>query len=180
MKPPIRIAVTGATGQIGYSLLYRIAAGDMFGHDQPIILQLHDITEAQSFFKGIIMELDDCAFPLLNQVITTDNLEVAFGDADFALLVGARPRGEKMERKDLLAANGPIFRQQGKTLNSVAKRNIKVLVVGNPANTNAFITLKMRLILIPVIFLQCLDSIIIEPYHKLHKKLMFLYQKLTK
>ncbi len=142
MKPPIRIAVTGATGQIGYSLLYRIAAGDMFGHDQPIILQLHDITEAQSFFKGIIMELDDCAFPLLNQVIATDNLEVAFGDADFALLVGARPRGEKMERKDLLAANGPIFRQQGKTLNSVAKRNIKVLVVGNPANTNAFITLK--------------------------------------
>lgn len=142
MKPPLRISVTGATGQIGYSLLYRIAAGDMFGDDQPIILQLHDITEAQPFFKGIIMELDDCAFPLLLQVITTDNLEIAFGDADIVLLVGARPRGENMERKDLLAANSPIFKQQGKVLNSVAKKDTKILVVGNPANTNAFITLK--------------------------------------
>lgn len=141
MKPPIRIAITGATGQIGYSLLYRIAAGDMLGYDQPIILQLHDITEAQHFFKGIVMELNDCAFPLLKQVITTDDLDIAFGDADIALLVGARPRGENMERKDLLAANGPIFVRQGKVLNSVARKNIKILVVGNPANTNAWITL---------------------------------------
>lgn len=142
MKPPLRIAVTGATGQIGYSLLYRIAAGDLFGNDQPVILQLHDITEAQSFFKGIIMELDDCAFPLLKQVIATDNLEIAFGDSDVVLLVGARPRGENMERKDLLAANSPIFKQQGKVLNSVARKDAKILVVGNPANTNASITLK--------------------------------------
>ncbi|SEF60391.1 malate dehydrogenase [Nitrosomonas ureae] len=142
MKSPIRIAVTGATGQICYSLLYRIAAGDMLGKDQPVILQLHDITEAQSFFDGIVMELYDCAFPLLAGIITTDNPEVAFENADIALLVGARPRGENMERKDLLAANGPIFISQGKALNAVAKRNVKVLVVGNPANTNAYIALK--------------------------------------
>ncbi|SFE49266.1 malate dehydrogenase [Nitrosomonas sp. Nm166] len=142
MKPPIRIAVTGATGQICYSLLYRIAAGDMFGKDQPIILQLHDITDAQPLFDGIVMELYDCAFPLLREIITTDNPEVAFNNVDIALLVGARPRGENMERKDLLAANGPIFIEQGKALNAVAKRNVKVLVVGNPANTNAYITLK--------------------------------------
>ncbi|MBY0474852.1 MAG: malate dehydrogenase [Nitrosomonas sp.] len=142
MKSPIRIAVTGATGQICYSLLYRIAAGDMLGKDQPIILQLHDITEAQPFFDGIVMELYDCAFPLLAGIITTDNPEVAFENADIALLVGARPRGENMERKDLLAANGPIFIAQGKALNAVAKRNVKVLVVGNPANTNAYIALR--------------------------------------
>ncbi|GKS69754.1 malate dehydrogenase (NAD) [Nitrosomonas sp. PY1] len=142
MKPPIRIAVTGATGQITYSLLFRIAAGDMLGYDQPVILQLYDITEAQHVFKGTVMELNDCAFPLLKQIITTDNLEIAFGDADIALLVGARPRGENMERKDLLAANGSIFIQQGKMLNAVAKKNIKILVVGNPANTNAWIALK--------------------------------------
>ncbi|SOD18900.1 malate dehydrogenase [Nitrosomonas ureae] len=142
MKSTIRIAVTGATGQICYSLLYRIAAGDMLGKDQPVILQLHDITEAQPFFDGIVMELYDCAFPLLAGIITTDNPEVAFENADIALLVGARPRGENMERKDLLAANSPIFISQGKALNSVAKRNVKVLVVGNPANTNAYIALK--------------------------------------
>ena len=142
MKSPIRIAVTGATGQICYSLLYRIAAGDMLGKDQPVILQLHDITEAQPFFDGIVMELYDCSFPLLAGIITTDNPEVAFENADIALLVGARPRGENMERKDLLAANSPIFISQGKALNSVAKRNVKVLVVGNPANTNAYIALK--------------------------------------
>jgi len=142
MKPPIRIAVTGATGQICYSLLFRIAAGDMFGKDQPVILQLHDITDAQPFFEAIVMELYDCAFPLLTEIITTDNPEVVFDNVDVALLVGARPRGENMERKDLLAANGPIFIAQGKALNVAAKRNVKVLVVGNPANTNAYITLK--------------------------------------
>lgn len=142
MKPPIRIAVTGATGQICYSLLYRIAAGDMLGKDQPVVLQLHDITDAQPLFDAIVMELHDCAFPLLTEVITTDDPKVAFNNVDIALLVGARPRGENMERKDLLAANGPIFIEQGKALNAVAKRNVKVLVVGNPANTNAYITLK--------------------------------------
>ncbi|MGZ0019202.1 malate dehydrogenase [Nitrosomonas sp. wSCUT-2] len=142
MKPPIRIAVTGATGQICYNLLYRIAAGDMLGKDQPVILQLHDVTEAQPFFEGVVMELYDCAFPLLAGIVTTDNPEVAFDNADIALLVGARPRGENMERKDLLAANGPIFIAQGKALNAAAKRDVKILVVGNPANTNAFITLK--------------------------------------
>lgn len=142
MKPPIRIAVTGATGQISYSLLYRIAAGDMLGKDQPVILQLHDIADAQPFFDGIVMELYDCAFPLLAGIVTTDNPEAAFDNADIALLVGARPRSENMERKDLLAANGPIFIEQGRALNAVAKRDVKVLVVGNPANTNAFITMK--------------------------------------
>lgn len=142
MKPPIRIAVTGATGQIGYSLLFRIAAGDMFGKNQPVILQLYDITEVQSVFTGIVMELLDCAFPLLTDVISTDNLNIAFRDADIAILVGARPRTKNMERKDLLTANGPIFSEQGKVLNEVATRHVKVLVVGNPANTNAFITMK--------------------------------------
>ncbi len=142
MKSPIRIAVTGATGQICYNLLYRIAAGDMLGPDQPVILQLHDIPEAQSMFDGIVMELYDCAFPLLTEIITTDNAEVVFNNADIALLVGARPRGENMERKDLLAANSPIFIEQGRALNANAKRNVKVLVVGNPANTNAYITMK--------------------------------------
>lgn len=142
MKPPIRIAVTGATGQIGYSLLFRIAAGDMFGKEQPIILQLFDITEMQSVFKGIVMELLDCAFPLLTDIISTDDLKVAFRDVDIAILVGARPRTKNMERKDLLTVNGPIFSEQGKALDEVANRNVKVLVVGNPANTNAFITMK--------------------------------------
>ena len=142
MKSPIRIAVTGATGQICYNLLYRIAAGDMLGKDQPVILQLHDVTEAQPFFEGVVMELYDCAFPLLAGIVTTDNPEVAFDNADIALLVGARPRGENMERKDLLAANGPIFISQGRALNAAAKRDVKILVVGNPANTNAYITLK--------------------------------------
>lgn len=142
MKPPIRIAVTGATGQIGYSLLFRIAAGDMFGKNQPVILQLYDITEVQPIFTGIVMELHDCAFPLLADVISTDDLTTAFQDADIAILVGARPRTKNMERKDLLTANGPIFSAQGKVLNEVASRNVKVLVVGNPANTNAFIAMK--------------------------------------
>lgn len=142
MKPPIRIAVTGATGQICYSLLFRIASGDMLGKDQPIILQLLDIPGSQSLFDGLVMELLDCAFPLLNDVITTDQPKIAFKDVDIALLVGARPRTQNMERKDLLAANGPIFREQGQAIDEVASRDVKVLVVGNPANTNAYITMK--------------------------------------
>ncbi len=141
MKSPIRISVTGATGQICYSLLFRIAAGDMLGKDQPIILQLLDIPNARPLFDGLVMEMQDCAFPLLTELITTDDPRVAFQDADIALLVGARPRGENMERKDLLEANGPIFIEQGKALNAVANKHVKVLVVGNPANTNAYITL---------------------------------------
>ncbi len=142
MKLPIRIAVTGATGQICYSLLFRIASGDMLGKDQPIILQLLDIPGSQSLFDGLVMELQDCAFPLLNDVITTDNPLIAFKDVDIALLVGARPRTQNMERKDLLMANGPIFTEQGKALDEVANRNVKILVVGNPANTNAYIAMK--------------------------------------
>ena len=142
MKAPIRVAVTGAAGQIGYNLLFRIANGDMLGRDQPIILQLLDIAPAQQALNGVAMELDDCAFPLLKQVITTDDPRVAFRDVEVALLVGARPRGKGMERKDLLEANGAIFSVQGKALNEVASRNVKVLVVGNPANTNALIAQK--------------------------------------
>ncbi|MDP1559575.1 MAG: malate dehydrogenase [Nitrosomonas sp.] len=142
MKPSVRIAVTGASGQICYSLLFRIASGDMLGKDQPIVLQLLDIPESQSLFDGIVMELYDCAFPLLTDVITTDNPRIAFKDVDIAILVGARPRTANMARKDLLAANGPIFTEQGRALNEVANRNVKVLVVGNPANTNAYITMK--------------------------------------
>ena len=142
MKAPIRVAITGAAGQIGYSLLFRIANGDLLGPDQPVILQLLDIAPAQQALNGVAMELDDCAFPLLKQVITTDDPRVAFRDVEVALLVGARPRGKGMERKYLLEANGAIFSIQGHALNEVASRNVKVLVVGNPANTNALITMK--------------------------------------
>lgn len=138
-KPAMRVAVTGAAGQIGYSLLFRIANGDMLGKDQPVILQLLDITPALPAVKGVVMELEDCAFPLLQGVVITDDPAVAFKDVDVALLVGARPRSKGMERKDLLEANGAIFTVQGKALNDHAKRNVKVLVVGNPANTNAYI-----------------------------------------
>jgi malate dehydrogenase len=141
MKIPARVAVTGAAGQIGYSLLFRIASGELLGHDQPIILQLLEITQAQQALKGVVMELEDCAFPLLQDIVTTDDPKVAFKDADVALLVGARPRTKGMERKDLLEANGAIFTVQGKALNEIAKRNVKVLVVGNPANTNAYIAM---------------------------------------
>ncbi len=140
MKAPVRVTVTGAAGQIGYALLFRIASGSMLGHDQPVILQLLDITPAMEALNGVKMELDDCAFPLLADVICTDDPEVAFRDSDFALLVGARPRGPGMERKDLLEANAAIFGVQGKAINAVASKDIKVLVVGNPANTNALIT----------------------------------------
>lgn len=139
MKTPARVTVTGAAGQISYGLLFRIAAGDMLGKDQPVILQLLEITPALDALKGVMMELDDCAFPLLHGMIGTDNAEEAFKDSDYALLVGARPRGPGMERKDLLEANAAIFSVQGKAINTVASRDIKVLVVGNPANTNALI-----------------------------------------
>ena len=139
MKAPIRVAVTGAAGQISYSLLFRIASGSMLGPDQPVILQLLEITPALEALKGVAMELDDCAFPLLAGIVQTDDPKVAFKDAEYALLVGARPRGPGMERKDLLEANAAIFSAQGKAMNEVASRTIKVLVVGNPANTNALI-----------------------------------------
>ncbi|MBA8888102.1 malate dehydrogenase [Dokdonella fugitiva] len=139
MKTPVRVAVTGAAGQIGYALLFRIAAGDMLGPDQPVILHLLEITPALPALQGVVMELNDCAFPTLAGVVATDDVNVAFKDVDYALLVGARPRGPGMERKDLLEANGAIFAPQGKALNDHAKRDVKVLVVGNPANTNALI-----------------------------------------
>src|SRR3954471_20566052 len=140
-KPAKRVAVTGAAGQIAYSLLFRIANGDLLGKDQPVILQLLDLPQAQGAVKGVVMELDDCAFPLLSGVVITDDPKVAFKDADVALLVGARPRSKGMERKDLLSANAEIFTVQGKALNEVASRDVKVLVVGNPANTNAYIAM---------------------------------------
>lgn len=139
MKQPVRVTVTGAAGQISYALLFRIASGSMLGPDQPVILQLLEITPAMGALEGVVMELNDCAFPLLHGIVTSDDPEVAFKDADYALLVGARPRGPGMERKDLLEANAAIFSVQGKAMNKVASRDIKVLVVGNPANTNALI-----------------------------------------
>lgn len=144
MKQPVRVAVTGAAGQIGYSLLFRIASGEMLGKDQPVILQMLELPmeKAQAALKGVMMELEDCAFPLLVGMVGTDDAEVAFKDADIALLVGARPRGPGMERKDLLLENAKIFTAQGAALNKVASRNVKVLVVGNPANTNAYIAMK--------------------------------------
>src|SRR5712675_3507631 len=141
---PVRVAVTGAAGQIGYSLLFRIASGEMLGKDQPVILQLLEIPDekAQKALHGVMMELDDCAFPLLQSMEPASDPKVAFKDVDVALLVGARPRGPGMERKDLLEANGKIFAPQGQGLDKVAKRNVKVLVVGNPANTNCLIAMK--------------------------------------
>ena len=143
-KPAVRIAVTGAAGQIGYSILFRIAGGEMLGKDQPVILQLLEIPDdkAQAALKGVMMELDDCAFPLLAGMSAASDAKVAFKDAEIAVLVGARPRTKGMERKDLLEANGAIFTVQGKALNEVANRGVKVLVVGNPANTNAYIAMK--------------------------------------
>jgi malate dehydrogenase len=143
-KSPVRVAVTGAAGQIGYSLLFRIASGEMLGKDQPVILQLLEIPDekAQKALKGVMMELDDCAFPLLHGMVPASDPMVAFKDIDVALLVGARPRGPGMERKDLLEANGKIFGPQGQALDKVARRDVKVLVVGNPANTNCLIAMK--------------------------------------
>jgi malate dehydrogenase len=142
MKAPIRVAITGAAGQIGYSLLFRIANGDMLGREQPVILQLLDLPAAQGVLRGVAMELEDCAFPMLQQIIITDDARLAFRDAEVVLMVGARPRSKGMERKDLLEANGAIFSTQGRLLNEVAARHVKVLVVGNPANTNALIAMK--------------------------------------
>jgi len=139
MKEPVRVTITGAAGQIGYALLFRVASGAMLGSDQPVVLQLLEITPALDALKGVVMELDDCAFPLLAGVVQTDEADVAFKDTDYALLVGSRPRGPGMERKDLLEANTAIFSVQGKALNDHASRDVKVLVVGNPANTNCLI-----------------------------------------
>jgi malate dehydrogenase len=144
MKSPVRVAVTGAAGQIGYALLFRIAAGEMLGKDQPVILQLLElpVDKAQAALRGVMMELEDCAFPLLAGMSGTADPLVAFKDADYALLVGAKPRGPGMERKDLLLENAKIFIEQGKALDKAASRGVKVLVVGNPANTNAYIAMK--------------------------------------
>ncbi len=142
MKEAIRVTVTGAAGQIGYAALFRIATGDMLGRDQPVILQLLDLPQAQGALQGVKMELDDCAFPLVQEIIATDDPKTAFTGTQVALLIGARPRSKGMERKDLLEANGAIFTVQGKMLNDYAARDVKVLVVGNPANTNALIAMK--------------------------------------
>jgi malate dehydrogenase len=152
MKKPVRVAVTGAAGQIGYALLFRIAAGDMLGPEQPVILQLLEITPALPALEGVIMELQDGAFPLLHGIEASDDPAVAFREADVALLVGSRPRGPGMERKDLLEANGRIFIAQGKALNDHASRSVKVLVVGNPANTNALIAMRSAPDLDPACF----------------------------
>jgi malate dehydrogenase len=152
MRHPIRVAITGAAGQIGYSLLFRIAAGEMLGKDQPVILQLLDIPQLLPSLKGVVMELEDCAFPLLAGVTMTDDPKVAFRDAGIALLVGARPRSKDMERKDLLEANGAIFSAQGRALDEAARRDVKILIVGNPANTNAYIAMKNAPGLKPVNF----------------------------
>jgi malate dehydrogenase len=142
MTRPMRVAVTGAAGQIGYSLLFRIAAGELLDREQHLILQLLEITPALKALRGVVMELDDCAFPLLDGIVQTDDPRVAFRDADLAFLVGSRPRTADIERRDLLQANASIFRTQGKALNEGASRNIKVLVVGNPANTNCYVAMK--------------------------------------
>jgi malate dehydrogenase len=142
MKTPVRVAITGAAGQISYSLIFRVATGDMLGKDQPVILQLLEIPPAMGALEGVVMELNDCAFPLVSGIISTDDPNVAFKDANYALLVGSRPRGPGMERSDLLKANGAIFTVQGKALNDHASRDVRVLVVGNPANTNALIAMK--------------------------------------
>ncbi len=141
MKQPVKVAITGAAGSISYSLIFQIASGNMLGQDQPVILHLVEIEPAMEALNGVVMEIDDCAFPLVHSVVATSDPEVGFADIDYALLVGARPRGKGMERKDLLEANAAIFSGQGKALNKVAKRDVKVLVVGNPANTNALIAM---------------------------------------
>lgn len=141
VKPPVRVAVTGAAGQICYSLLFRIAAGEMLGPEQPVIFQLLEMPPAMKALEGVVMELDDCAFPLIKDCVLTDDTNIVFKDADYALMVGAKPRGPGMERSDLLAANGGIFKQQGQALNENASPDIKVVVVGNPANTNAYMAM---------------------------------------
>ena len=141
MKSPVKIAITGAAGNIAYSLIFQIASGNMLGKDQPVILQLIEIPPALDALNGVVMELEDCAFPLVQGIVATDDINVGFEDIDYAMLVGAKPRGKGMERKDLLLGNAEIFSAQGKAINAVAKRDVRVLVVGNPANTNALITM---------------------------------------
>ena len=152
MKTPINVAITGAAGQIGYALAFRVASGALLGQDQPINLQLLEITPALPTLQGVLMELNDCAFPTLNKIVATDDARVAFRDCNVGLLVGARPRGPGMERKDLLLANAQIFSAQGKALNEVASRDVRVLVVGNPANTNSLIAMKNAPSLNPLCF----------------------------
>ena len=142
MKPPVQVTITGAAGQIGYALIFRVASGEMLGKDQPMVLRLLDIAAAQKALTGVVMEVLDCAFPLVQDIVITDDPDIAFQDADYALLVGARPRGPGMERSDLLAANGGIFKVQGRALNGHASRQVKAVVVGNPANTNALTALR--------------------------------------
>lgn len=142
MKDPVRVAVTGAAGQIAYSLLFRIASGEMLGKDQPVILQLLEITPALGALRGVVMEINDCANPLVEDIVVTDDANVAFADVSYAMLVGAKPRGKGMERGDLLKENGKIFKPQGRAINDHARRDVKVLVVGNPANTNALIAMR--------------------------------------
>nr|VFK56854.1 MAG: malate dehydrogenase [Candidatus Kentron sp. TUN] len=142
MKPPVRVAITGAAGQIAYSLLFRIASGEMLGEDQPVILQLLEIAPAMKALDGVMMEIKDCAYPLVQDMIATDDVNIAFKDISYAMLVGAKPRGPGMERADLLGENGKIFGPQGKALNEHANRDVKVIVIGNPANTNALIAMK--------------------------------------
>lgn len=142
MKPPVRIAITGGAGQIAYSLAFRVASGEMLGLDQPMVLHLLEVPAALGALEGLVMELNDCAYPLLQDIVMTDDANIAFTDVNYALLVGAAPRGPGMERSDLLNKNGEIFKVQGKALNEVANRNVKVLVVGNPANTNAYIAMR--------------------------------------
>jgi malate dehydrogenase len=149
MKPAVKVAITGAAGNIAYSLIFQIASGNMLGKDQPVILQLIEIPPAMAALEGVVMELEDCAFPLLKGIIASSDVSVGFEDIDYAMLVGAKPRGKGMERKDLLLGNAEIFSAQGKALNSVAKRDVKVLVVGNPANTNALITMHNALDIAP-------------------------------
>jgi malate dehydrogenase len=141
MKKPVRVALTGSAGQIAYSLVFRIASGEMLGQDQPVILHMLEVPAALEALKGVVMELHDCAYPLLEDIVMTDDVNIAFSDVDYALLVGAKPRGPGMERSDLLKINGEIFTEQGKALNDFASRDVKVLIVGNPANTNAYITM---------------------------------------
>jgi len=142
MKKPVRVAISGGAGQIAYSLIFRVASGEMLGPDQPIILQMLEVPAALETLKGVLMEVDDCAYPLLQDITMTDDPNVAFSEVDYALLIGAAPRGPGMERSDLLKSNGEIFKVQGKALNDHASRDVKVLVVGNPANTNAYITMQ--------------------------------------
>src|SRR5918996_6123832 len=142
MKKPVHVAVTGAAGQIGYALLFRIASGEMLGKDQPVVLRLLELPQALRALEGVVMEIEDCAFPLVAGIVATDDVNIVFKDADYALLVGARPRGPGMERRALLEANGGIFKVQGRALNDHASRQVKVVVVGNPANTNALTAMR--------------------------------------